>query len=95
VTRAIRKGAALPGIPDFTGLWTRSISQHQRGGDLKPITSVLSGDERVTEYQPSGNVVPIENDGDAATDAMRKVKTHAKRRLRHSLAHGHHSVVGQ
>ena len=43
-----------------TGLWARSILQHQYGVDLTRITWVLSGDEHVEEYQPPGNVVPIE-----------------------------------
>ena len=43
-----------------TGLWARSILQHQYGVDLKKITWVLSGDEHVAEYQPPANVVPIE-----------------------------------
>jgi 4,5-dihydroxyphthalate decarboxylase len=43
-----------------TGLWARSILQHQYGVDLSRITWVLSGDEHVEEYQAPGNVVPIE-----------------------------------
>jgi 4,5-dihydroxyphthalate decarboxylase len=43
-----------------TGLWARSILQHQYGVDLSTITWVLSGDEHVAEYQPPANVVPIE-----------------------------------
>jgi 4,5-dihydroxyphthalate decarboxylase len=43
-----------------TGLWARSILQHQYGVDLKKITWVLSGDEHVAEYRPPANVVPIE-----------------------------------
>jgi 4,5-dihydroxyphthalate decarboxylase len=43
-----------------TGLWARSILQHQYGVDLNRITWVLSGDEHVAEYQPPPNVVPIE-----------------------------------
>src|SRR5438093_259332 len=43
-----------------TGLWARSILQHQYGVDLSRITWVLSGDEHVAEYQPPANVVPIE-----------------------------------
>jgi 4,5-dihydroxyphthalate decarboxylase len=42
-----------------TGVWARSILQHQYGVDLKRITWVLSGDEHVAEYQPPANVVPI------------------------------------
>ena len=43
-----------------TGLWARSILQHQYGVDLNRVTWVLSGDEHVAEYQPPANVVPIE-----------------------------------
>jgi len=43
-----------------TGLWARSILQHQYGVDLESITWVLSGDEHVAEYRPPANVVPIE-----------------------------------
>jgi 4,5-dihydroxyphthalate decarboxylase len=42
-----------------TGLWARSILQHEHGVDLNTITWVLSGDEHVLEYQPPANVVPI------------------------------------
>jgi 4,5-dihydroxyphthalate decarboxylase len=43
-----------------TGLWARSILQHQYGVDLNRITWVLSGDEHVAEYRPPSNVVSIE-----------------------------------
>lgn len=43
-----------------TGVWARSILQHQYGVDLNRVTWVLSGDEHVAEYQPPANVVPIE-----------------------------------
>ena len=43
-----------------TGLWARSILQHEYGVDLGKITWVLSGDEHVAEYRPPSNVVPIE-----------------------------------
>lgn len=42
-----------------TGLWARSILQHEHGVDLKKVTWVLSGDEHVSEFQPPPNVVPI------------------------------------
>jgi 4,5-dihydroxyphthalate decarboxylase len=42
-----------------TGVWARSILQHQYGVDLNRITWVLSGDEHVAEYQPPANVVPV------------------------------------
>ena len=45
-----------------TGLWARSILQHQYGVDLNRVTWVLSGDEHVAEYRPPANVIPIEKD---------------------------------
>jgi 4,5-dihydroxyphthalate decarboxylase len=42
-----------------TGVWARSILQHQYGVDLGAVTWVLSGDEHVAEYKPPPNVVPI------------------------------------
>lgn len=44
-----------------TGVWARSVLQHQYGVDLSKITWVLSGDEHVAEFRPPANVVPIEN----------------------------------
>jgi 4,5-dihydroxyphthalate decarboxylase len=43
-----------------TGVWARSILQHQYGVDLSSITWVLSGDEHVAEYRTPANVVPLE-----------------------------------
>ncbi len=43
-----------------TGLWARSILQHEHGVDLGKVTWVLSGDEHVAEYCPPANVVPVE-----------------------------------
>jgi 4,5-dihydroxyphthalate decarboxylase len=43
-----------------TGVWARSVLQHEHGVDLSKITWVLSGDEHVAEFQPPANVVPIE-----------------------------------
>jgi 4,5-dihydroxyphthalate decarboxylase len=43
-----------------TGLWARSVLQHQYGVDLARITWVLSGDEHVAEFRAPANVVPIE-----------------------------------
>jgi 4,5-dihydroxyphthalate decarboxylase len=43
-----------------TGVWARSILQHQYGVDLSKVTWVLSGDEHVAEWQPPSNVVPLE-----------------------------------
>jgi len=55
-----RKVGVNRGYTVTTGLWARSILQHQYGVDLRRITWVLSGDEHVAEYQPPSNVVPIE-----------------------------------
>lgn len=43
-----------------TGLWARSVLQHQYGVDLDTITWVPSGDEHVAEYRLPANVVPLE-----------------------------------
>jgi 4,5-dihydroxyphthalate decarboxylase len=43
-----------------TGVWIRSILQHQYGVDLNRITWVLSGDEHVAEYRAPANVIPME-----------------------------------
>jgi 4,5-dihydroxyphthalate decarboxylase len=42
-----------------TGLWARSVLQHQYGVDLTKISWVLSGDEHVAEYRPPAYVQPI------------------------------------
>ena len=42
-----------------TGLWARSILQHQYGVDLTKITWVLSGDEHVQAYRPPAYVQAI------------------------------------
>jgi len=43
-----------------TGVWARSILQHEHGVDLSKVTWVLSGDEHVAEFQPPPNVISIE-----------------------------------
>jgi 4,5-dihydroxyphthalate decarboxylase len=43
-----------------TGVWARSILQHEYGVDLTKITWLLSGDEHVEEFRPPANVLPIE-----------------------------------
>jgi 4,5-dihydroxyphthalate decarboxylase len=53
-----RKVGVNRGYTVTTGLWARSILQHEYGVDLKKITWVLSGDEHVAEYRPPSNVVP-------------------------------------
>jgi ABC-type nitrate/sulfonate/bicarbonate transport system substrate-binding protein len=55
-----RKVGVNRGYTVTTGLWARSILQHEYGVDLSRVTWVLSGDEHVTEYRPPANVVPIE-----------------------------------
>jgi 4,5-dihydroxyphthalate decarboxylase len=55
-----RKFGVNRGYTVTTGLWARSILQHEYGVDLRKITWVLSGDEHVVEYRPPSNVVPIE-----------------------------------
>src|SRR5438445_10093817 len=52
-----------------TGVWARSILQHQYGVDLSKITWVLSGDEHVAEYRPPSNVVALEK-GRKMADAL-------------------------
>ena len=42
-----------------TGLWARSVLQHEHGVDLRKISWVLSGDEHVAEYRPPAYVQPI------------------------------------
>jgi len=45
-----------------TGVWARSILQHEYGVDLKSINWLLSGDEHVEEFRPPPNVVPVEKE---------------------------------
>jgi len=52
-----RKVGVNRGYTVTTGLWARSILQHEYGVDLSTITWVLSGDEHVSEFQPPSNVV--------------------------------------
>ena len=52
-----------------TGLWARSILQHEFGVDLDKVTWVLSGDEHVAEFRPPLNVVPI-GDGNKMQDML-------------------------
>ena len=55
-----RKVGVNRGYTVTTGLWARSILQHEYGVDLKKVTWVLSGDEHVAEYHPPSNVVSLE-----------------------------------
>jgi 4,5-dihydroxyphthalate decarboxylase len=43
-----------------TGVWVRSILQHEHGVDLSKVTWLLSGDEHVAEYRPPPNVATID-----------------------------------
>ena len=43
-----------------TGVWARSVLQHEHGVDLSKVKWVLSGDEHVAEFQPPANVVPLD-----------------------------------
>ena len=43
-----------------TGVWARSILQHECGVDLSSITWVLSGDEHVAEFEAPANVIRLE-----------------------------------
>jgi 4,5-dihydroxyphthalate decarboxylase len=54
-----RKVGVNRGWTVTTGLWVRSILQHQYGVDLTKITWVLSGDEHVTEYRTPPYVQPM------------------------------------
>src|SRR6202051_2706389 len=55
-----RKVGVNRGYTVTTGVWARSILQHEHGVDLSKITWVLSGDEHVAEFQPPSNVVALE-----------------------------------
>ena len=54
-----RKVGVNRGWTVTTGLWARSILQHQYGVDLTKITWVLSGDEHVAAYKAPHYVQPI------------------------------------
>jgi 4,5-dihydroxyphthalate decarboxylase len=51
-----RKVGVNRGYTVTTGVWVRSILQHEYGVDLRKITWVLSGDEHVAEFQAPPNV---------------------------------------
>jgi 4,5-dihydroxyphthalate decarboxylase len=55
-----RKVGVHRGYTVTTGVWIRSILQHEYGVDLSKITWLLSGDEHVAEYHAPANVIPIE-----------------------------------
>jgi 4,5-dihydroxyphthalate decarboxylase len=56
---AHRKVGVNRGYTVTTGVWARSILEHEYGVDLDSITWILSGDEHVSEYQPPSNVQPM------------------------------------
>ena len=55
-----RKVGVNRGYTVTTGVWARSILQHEHGVDLSAVTWVLSGDEHVAEYRPPANAVPMQ-----------------------------------
>ena len=55
-----RRVGVSRGYTVTTGVWARAILQQQYGVDLRKITWVLSGDEHVAQFEPPGNVVPME-----------------------------------
>jgi 4,5-dihydroxyphthalate decarboxylase len=55
-----KKVGVSRGYTVTTGVWARSILQHEYGVDLSKITWVLSGDEHVAEYKAPSNVVSME-----------------------------------
>jgi ABC-type nitrate/sulfonate/bicarbonate transport system substrate-binding protein len=55
-----RKVGVNRGYTVTTGVWARSILQHEHAVDLDKITWVLSGDEHVAEFRPPPNVVALE-----------------------------------
>jgi 4,5-dihydroxyphthalate decarboxylase len=55
-----RKVGVNRGYTVTTGLWARSILQHEYDVDLSRVMWVLSGDEHVAEYRPPANVVHVE-----------------------------------
>ena len=61
-----RKIGVNRGYTVTTGVWARSILEHQYGVDLDGITWLLSGDEHVAEYVPPPNVVPAPAGADLA-----------------------------
>jgi 4,5-dihydroxyphthalate decarboxylase len=61
-----RKVGVNRGYTVTTGVWARSILQHQYGVDLDSITWLLSGDEHVAEYRPPPNVLPAGQGKDLA-----------------------------
>jgi 4,5-dihydroxyphthalate decarboxylase len=46
-----------------TGVWARSILQHEYGVNLEKVTWLLSGDEHVEEFRPPANVIRLQEEG--------------------------------
>jgi 4,5-dihydroxyphthalate decarboxylase len=85
-----RKVGVNRGYTVTTGLWARSILQHEYGVDLKKITWVLSGDEHVAEYRPAGQRGADRGRaharGDAAVRRARRRQRRADGLARHQAA---------
>ena len=64
-----RKVGVNRGWTVTTGLWARSILQHQYGVDLSRINWVLSGDEHVQQFKAPAHVQPL-GDGRKMTDLL-------------------------
>ena len=64
-----RKVGVSRGYTVTTGVWARSILQHEHGVDLNRVTWVLSGDEHVEEFRAPANVVRLES-GKTLQDAL-------------------------
>jgi 4,5-dihydroxyphthalate decarboxylase len=64
-----RRVGVSRGYTVTTGVWARSILQHEHGVDLSRVTWVLSGDEHVEEYRAPANVVRLEK-GKTLQDAL-------------------------
>lgn len=55
-----RKVGVNRGYTVTTGVWARSILQHEHGVDLGKVTWVLSGDEHVAEFKAPSNVISVD-----------------------------------
>jgi len=64
-----RRVGVSRGYTVTTGVWARSILQHEHGVDLSRLTWVLSGDEHVEEFRAPANVVRLEK-GKTLQDAL-------------------------
>jgi 4,5-dihydroxyphthalate decarboxylase len=64
-----RRVGVSRGYTVTTGVWARSILQHEHGVDLSRVTWVLSGDEHVEDYRAPANVMRLEK-GKTLQDAL-------------------------